>query len=159
MIFFERRTASLFRAALKRCFGTTPNRSDQTPVQIRLTPNGLVMHASAPEIAVIYTDPAQTGKGVFTFPLAQFAEFEGKTADPIKISLLRPDLAGARWTQQGRSREIEIPLVEPETAVRLPELPKKFVPIASNFLSAFHDASDAAALDSTKYLTTLFANP
>ena len=66
MIVLERRIAWLFRAALKRCFDTSTSKADQTPVQIRLTTDGLVMHACAPEIAVIYTQPTPTGKGVFT---------------------------------------------------------------------------------------------
>lgn len=150
MFLLERRVAWLFRAALKRCFDTTTSRADQTPVQIHLGKDGLMMHASAPEIAVVYSDPAQTGKGVFTFPVSHFGEFEGRTADPIEMALLRPDMAGARWSVRGRSKERELPLTEPEAVAKVPELPKKFSPMPSNFLSALHDVGEVVG-PATKY--------
>ena len=94
------------------------------------------MHASAPAITVIYADPAQTGNAVFTFPVSHFAEFEGRTPDPVEIALLRPNLAGARWSAKGRTLEREIALSEPEQATKLSELPKNFTPLPSSFLSA-----------------------
>ena len=151
MIVLERRVAWLFRAALKRCPDTSARNSDQTAVQIHLTKDGLVMHASAPEITVSYTDPSQTGKGVFTFPIAHFAEMEGRNAERIEIAPLRPDMAGARWTHQGRTREMEIPLAEPDTVAKVPALPTKFSPMPSSFLKALDEVSQATASEATKY--------
>ena len=76
MIVLERRIAWLFRAVLS-ALRTPSTCADQTPVQIRLGKNGLTMHASTPEITIVYTDPAQTGNGVFNFPLSRFGEFKG----------------------------------------------------------------------------------
>lgn len=153
MIHLERRVAWLFRAALKRCLGTSHSRNPPS-VQLRLTSEGLMMHASAPEIAIIHTDPSQTGKGVFTFPISRLEEFEGRTTDQVEINLLRPNMVGARWTHQGRTREMEIPLVEPETVAKVPELPKKFAPAPLGLLTAIHDAGEATAPDATKYAIT-----
>ena len=154
MIVFERRVAWLFRAAVKRCFDSPASRGDQTPVQMRLSNDGLLMHASTPEIVVMYGQSGPVGRGVFTFPVSHFSEFEGKNAENVEIVLLQPNLAGARWTEKGRPREMEISLVEPESIAKAPELPKRFMPLPKHFPTALHDASCAAANVPTKYAIT-----
>ena len=152
MIVFERRIAWLFRAAVKRCFDSSGSKADQTPVQIRLTKDGLQMHASTSEITVSYAQPDMKGEGVFTFPILHFNEFESKSSDHVEIALLRPNLAVARWTEKGRSREIQIPLLEPESVSIRPEPPKKFTPLPGHFLTSLHDASVATAEQATKFV-------
>ena len=152
MVFLERRIVQLFRAAVKRCTERPTTRADQVPVQIRLTPDGLQMHASMPDVTVIYSQPEPVGNDVFTFPLSRLGEWEGRTADLIEIGRVSPDLASVRWPERGRQRQMEIPLLEPETMSPLPELPKKFTAMPSDFLQSLYDVSQTTADEPTKYL-------
>ncbi|MCE9533871.1 MAG: hypothetical protein K8T89_22500 [Planctomycetes bacterium] len=60
-------------------------------------------------------------------------------------------MAGARWNERGRSRELDIPLLEPGSIAAFPEMPKEFTPLPTNFLAALDQASTIAAREPTKY--------
>ncbi|MCE9530717.1 MAG: hypothetical protein K8T89_06270 [Planctomycetes bacterium] len=111
----------------------------------------MTMHASAPEIAISYAPGGPRGKRVITFAAKYLQEFEARNPDPVEIAILRPDLGGARWTEKGRTPEIEFPLLEPGSVPAAPEPPKEFVPMPQSFLAALDQASTIAARDPTKY--------
>lgn len=152
MINLERRVAWLFRAALRRCFDSHPGHADQARLQIRLSSDGLLMHAAAPEITLFYRQPAPTGNLVLSFPVAHLAELEGRTDDMVTIAPLRDNIAGARWKERGQQREIQIPLLEPEKNAEPPEPPMRFASLPGHFLLAYHQASESAAPEPTKYI-------
>ncbi len=144
MITFERQVAWLFRAALRKCFDSRSGQADQTRLQIRLGPDGLMMHAAAPEIVLIYRQPAPTGNQVLSFPVSHLAEIEGRAEDLVTIAPQRQNVATARWTERGRRREVQIPLLEPDKGAQLPEPPMRFATLPGHFLSAYHQASESA---------------
>ena len=154
MFVIERRIAALFRAALRRCHDGPTSRADQIPVLARLTKNGLFMHVRQEEYAILYHHPDVRGKGVFAFPASVLGLMEGRTADPVEISLQRPDLAQARWTDRGTPRSVEIPLLEPGLVAIPPELPREFTPLPMHFMPALYEASRTAATQDTKYIVT-----
>lgn len=151
MFVIERRIAALFRAALRRCFDGPARRLDETPILVRLTKNGLCMHARKEPFAILYRQPGHTGKGVFAFPASILGLIEGRTDEMVEISLQRPDQAQARWTERGIPKSIEIPLLDPGIVPVPPDLPKEFMPLPMQFVPALHEACCTAATQDTKY--------
>lgn len=151
MLVLERRIAGLFRAALRRGLDVPARSAEQIPVLARLTRNGLFMHARQEPFSVMYHHPDVTGKGVFAFPASILGLFEGRTSDPVDITLQRPELAQARWNDRGGVKSIEIPLVDPGTVPIPPELPKEFTLLPMHFVPALHEAGRSAATQDTKY--------
>ena len=154
MFVIERRIAALFRAALRRCYEGPVSRSDQLPVLARITKNGLFMHVRRESFSILFHNEDVTGKGVFAFPASAFGQIEGRTTDPVEITLQRPELAQARWTDRGSQRSIEIPLIDPGTVEAPPGLPKEFTPLPMHFVPALYEASRTAASQDTKYIVT-----
>lgn len=148
MFVLERRVAALFRAAMRRGL---PRRHDQVPILARLSKNGLCMHARTVPFSILYRQTGVTGKGVFAFPASILEQFEGRNNDLVEITLQRPDLAQASWSERGTPRTIEIPLVDPGTVPVPPELPKEYQPVPPSFVTALHEACCTAATEDTKY--------
>ena len=134
------------------CFDNSGPKGDQTLLQIQLGPDGLRLHACTPEIAIIHALGGPPGQEVFTFPAKRLAEFEGRNAESVEIALARPDLAVARWSERSHSRELEIPLLEPESFPAPPALPTEFMPLPPHFLSTLDQASTFTAREATKYV-------
>lgn len=152
MVLIERRVAQMFRAALRRCHGGSPKACDQVPVLIRNGKDGWTMHARQEDFTLIYTHTGSGGKGVFAFPSGVLAQFEGRSDDPVELSLQMPGKATAVWTEHTSPTRIYISLIEPEKVPILPELPKTFAPMPPEFLQAFHEASLTTAESRTKYV-------
>lgn len=151
MFVLERRVAALFRAALRRCFDGPARRLDEVPTLARLTRNGLCVHARKEPFTILYRQPGLSGKGVFAFPASILGLFEGRSDDLVEITLQRPELAQARWTERGTPKSVEIPLVDPGTVPAPPDLPKEFMSLPPQFVPALHEACGTAATEDTKY--------
>jgi len=151
MIVLERRVAWLFRAVLRRCFESRSAQADRTPLQIRLSPEGLLMRAAAPEIGIIYRQSSPAGDQMLSFAAGQLAKIEGRTREPVSIEPSRSKHIVARWTERGQQREIQIPLLEAEeTSLPLP--PRRLATLPRSFLATYDAASESAAHSSTKYV-------
>jgi hypothetical protein len=147
----DRRLARDFVTLLHKA-GGPPRRVEGTPVLLRQDSAGLRLHASLPDVALVYSrSGGGSAAGEVALAASDLARLAAPTAEAVTVEVTGPGHAVARWTERGVAHMQDVTALDTGRVPPPPPLPANFAPLPPAFARAFHEAGRTAARYNTRY--------
>jgi hypothetical protein len=151
MIALNRALARLLSTVLRRSLIDQQPRGDGPWLLCRADAEGMLWYAESGLIGVCYRAPGRPPPGTLVFRTSVLDVVGGRGDEPVVLEPVNSHKGRARWHDANVPRVHEFDLCPPGTVPKVPQWPAMWTPLPPNFLRAFDDAAQTAALESTRF--------